>query len=193
MLFTAGVSPQQTPAPHHIIVNRSTPRDEFTFDLSQVKASYLIGLGARYNLKQFFFTGEAQYNRREYVYNMAYTFPEFVRSETTQQMTESMNVINVPLSVGVDLGVVDVTSGFLPQFVISQKSDLSQVNGYSQKLDRVRLGMHTGLAVKIKDLRVGLSWQLDFNNYADHVYIKDQNLSLSGRSSRILGTMSYIF
>lgn len=193
MLFTAGVSPQQTPSGHHIIVNRSTPADEFTFNLSQAKASYVIGLGARYDLKPFFISGEALYNKREYVYNIDYTFPEFQRSEVTQQMTETMNVINVPLTLGVDLGLIDVTSGFLPQFVISQKSDLSQVAGYSQKLDRIRLGMHTGVAVNINDLRIGVSWQMDFNNYADHAYIKNQHLSLSGRSTRIVGTMSYIF
>lgn len=193
MLFTAGVSPQQTPTGHHIIVNRSTPTEEFAFNLSQVKASYMIGLGARYDLKPFFITGEAIYNRREYVYSIDYTLPEFQRSEVIQQMTESMNVVNVPLSLGVDLGLVDVTSGFLPQFVVSQKSDLSQVAGYSQKLDRIRLGMHTGLAVNINDLRIGVSWQMDFHNYADHAYIKNQHLSLSGRSTRILGTMSYIF
>ncbi len=193
MTFTTGVSPQQTPESNHIFVNRSSPRDEFTFDLSQVKASYFIGVGAKYNLNPFFLAAEAQYNRREFLYNVSYTFPGFGRTEQTQIVTESMNVINFPLSLGVDLGIVDVTSGFLPQLIVSQSSDLSDIYGYTQKLNRVRLGWHSGLAANISDLRVGLSWQMDFNNYADHAYINDQNLSLAGRSNRILGTLSYQF
>lgn len=193
MTFTAGVSPQQNPEPNHILVNRNAPREEFLFDLNQVKASYYIGVGAKYDIKPFFLSAEALYNRREYVYNVSFTFPEFGRTETTQIFNEYMNIINVPLTLGVDLGIVDVTSGFLPQLIVSQNSTLEGLNGYSQKLDRLRFGWHSGLAANIKNMRVGLSFQMDFNNYADHVYIYDQNLSLQGRSSRILGSMTYLF
>ncbi len=193
MTFTAGVSPQQTPGIPHVFVNRSSPRDEFMFDLRQVKASYIIGAGAKYDLKPFFLAAEAQYNRREYLYDLTYTFPGFGRSEQTQVIKEYMNIINFPFTLGVDLGVVDITSGFLPQLVVSQDSDLSDISGYSQKLKPLRFGWHSGVAANIADMRVGLSWQMDFNNYADHAYINHQNLSLQGRASRILGTLSYQF
>ena len=193
MTFTAGVSPQQNPVTRHILVNRSSPSNEFTFDLAQVKASYYVGVGAKYDFKPFFLAADALYNRREYIYNVSYTLPDFGRTEAVQMMTENMNVINLPLTLGVDLGIVDVTSGFLPQLIVSQDSDLSGIEGYSQKLDRLRFGWHSGLAANIKELRVGLSWQMDFNNYADHAYIRDQNLTLQGRSSRFLGSLTYLF
>ena len=192
MSVTAGVSPQQTPQPNHIFVNRSTGQ-EFTFDLAEVKSSYFIGVGARYDLKPFFVGADALYNRREFAYNVDYTMPEFGRTEQTEVYNEQMHIINVPLTLGVNLGIVDVTSGFVPQVIVSNQSDLSNLNGYSEKLDRLRLGMHSGVAANIKDIRVGLSWQMDFNNYADHAYINDQNLTLQGRSSRFLGTLSYLF
>ena len=193
MSFTTGVSPQQNPASNHIFVNRSSPADEFTFDLAQVKASYFVGVGAKYDLKPFFLAAEALYNKREYVYNVDYTFPEFGRTDQKDVYNEHMNIINVPLTIGVDLGVVDVTSGFLPQIIVSNQSELANLPGYSEKLDRLRWGMHSGLAANIKDLRIGVSWQMDFNNYADHAYINNQNLTLQGRSNRFLGTLSYLF
>ncbi len=193
MTFTAGVSPQQTPITHYIFVNRSSPRDEFTFDLSQVKASYFVGAGVRYDVEPFFFSAEAQYNRREYIYNIAYTFPGFGRTEEAVRYTESMNVINLPLSLGVDLGIVDVASGFLPQVIVSHQSELENIYGYSEKLSPVRFGWHTGIAANVSNMRIGLNWQMDFNNYGDHIYIHDQNLTLHGRSTRLLGTLSYIF
>lgn len=193
MTFTAGMSPQQTPGSHYIFVNRSSPRDEFTFDLNQVKPSLFVGVGAKYNVEQFFFQAEAQYNKREYVYDIAYTFPEFGRTETSVRYTEQQQVINLPLSLGVDLGVVDVVSGFVPQLMLSQQSDLENLTGYEEKLDFLRFGMHTGFAVNVSQLRIGVDWQMDFNNYADHVYVRNQSLALQGRSTRILGTLSYIF
>lgn len=193
MVYSAGISPQQSPNGHYIFVNQATPRDEFTFNLAQVKASYFIGAGTRYDVKPFFFTGEAQYNKREYVYNVEYTYPDFVRSEETIAYNETMHMINVPVSIGVDLGVMEVTSGFLPQFVVSHKSDLENISGYSEKLNPVRFGWQSGLAAKVANFRIGLNYQMDFNNYADHMAVNGDNLSLSGRSSRFVGMFSAMF
>ena len=193
MTVSAGASPQQNPETHFIFVNRSSPRDEFTFDLTQVKASYYVGFGAKYDLHPFFLAAEAQYTKREYVYSIIYTFPEFGRSETNQLMTETMNVINIPLTLGVDLGIVDVTSGFVPQFILSQSTDMSNVKGYSQDLNWLRFGWHSGFGVNVGAMRIGMSMQMDFNNYADHAYVRDQSLSLAGRPTRFFGNISYQF
>ncbi len=193
MIASMAISPQQTPTSHYIFVNRSSPVDEFTFDLHTVKASYFIGAGARYDIKPFFFQAEAQYNKREYVYDVKYTLKGRIRTDQSTLYTEQMNVINIPLSLGVDLGVLDVTSGFLPQLILSQQTDLAEITGYHQNLKFLRFGWQTGMAVKINQMRIGLNWQMDFNNYADHAYVRDQPLALQGRSNRLLGTMSYIF
>jgi hypothetical protein len=193
MVYSAGISPQQSPSGHPIYVNRSDPRSEFTFDLARVKASYFIGAGTRYDLKPFFFMGEAQYNKREYVYAMEPTYPAFGRTEDAVEYTEAMHVINMPISIGVDLGVLDVYSGFLPQLIVSHQSDLENINGYDENLKPLRFGWHTGLAAKVANFRIGLNYQMDFNNYADHLSINNQDLSLSGNSNRFVGTFSAMF
>lgn len=193
MTMSVGIAPQQTPVAHYIFVNRSSPRDEFTFDLAKVKASYFVGVGTRYDMAPFFFLAEAQYNKREYVYDVAYTYPGFGRSEEVVQYAETMHVINVPVSIGVDLGVVDVINGFVPQVVVSHQTDLKDLRGYSDDLSTFRFGWHSGIAANVANMRIGLDWQMDFNNYADHIYINNQNLELAGRISRIVGTLAYNF
>ena len=192
MVVTTGISPQQTPPSHYIFVNRSTP-DEFTFDLRTVKASVFIGAGARYDIKPFFFQAEAQYNKREYVYDVSYVYTGRGRTDEVTEYEEQMDVINLPVSVGVDLGILDVTSGFVPQIILSQQSDLADLEGYNQDLKTMRFGWQTGIAANVNQLRIGLNWQSDFNNYADHANIRNQSLELAGRSSRLLGTLSFIF
>jgi len=192
MTAMAGISPQQTPASHYIFVNRST-HNEFTFDLSRVKASFFVGAGARYDIHPFFFQAEAQYNKREYLYDIAYTYSGRGRTDESIEYTEQMNVINLPLSLGVDLGIIDVTSGFLPQFIFSQQSDLSDLTGYHQDLKTLRFGWQSGIAFNVDQMRIGINWQMDFNNYVDHAYIRSQSLALQGRSSRLLGTIGYVF
>lgn len=192
MIVSTGISPQQTPPSHYIFVNRSSA-NEFTFDLATVKAAFFVGTGVRYDVKPFFFQAEAQYNKREYVYDVAYTYTGRGRTDQSNTYAEQMNIINLPVSLGVDLGIVDVTSGFLPQWVVSQQSDLEDLTGYHQDLKALRFGWQSGVAVHVSQLRIGLNWQMDFNNYVDHAYIRNQSLVLQGRSNRLLGTMSYIF
>ncbi|MDZ4748781.1 MAG: hypothetical protein SH808_09855 [Saprospiraceae bacterium] len=193
MVYSLGIAPQQTPDGHYIFVNRSSPDSEFTFDLTKVKASYFVGAGVRYTIAPFFLMTEAQYNKREYIYTVEPTSSGFVRSEETIQFTESMHVINVPVSIGVDLGVIEVFSGFLPQVIVAHQTALDQMTGYADDLKTLRFGWHTGIAAKVANLRIGLSYQMDSNNYADHISINDQHLALSGRSSRIVGSLSYAF
>ena len=193
MVYSIGISPQQTPGGPYIFVNRSSPKNEFAFDLAQVKASYFVGAGVRYTFAPFFLMTEAQYNKREYIYNVEPTYPGFGRTEETIQYTESMHVINVPVSLGVDLGVMEVISGFVPQIIAGHQTDLDNLSGYSEKLKTIRFGWHTGLAAKIANVRLGLDYQMDFNNYADHIYINGQNLGLNGTSNRIVGSIAYVF
>ena len=103
MVYTLGLSPQMSPGGHYIFANLQSPKDEFTFDLAQVKASYFLGAGVRHDIHPFFFMAEAQYNKREYVYDIQYTYPAFVRTEDVQQYTETMHMINVPLMLILDL------------------------------------------------------------------------------------------
>jgi len=193
MVASMGISPQQSPGNHYIFVNRSTPRSEFRFNISRVKASYFIGGGTRYDLKPFFFQAEAQYNKREFVYDVEYTYPEFVRSDETIEYTESMHVINLPVSIGVAVGVMEVTSGFLPQLVVGHETDLDHISGYADNINPLRFGWHTGIAARLAGLRIGLDWQMDSNSYADHIYINTQNLDLKGKSSRVVGLLTYQF
>ena len=193
MTVTGGISPGRHPQAHHIFVSTNNPTDEFMFDLKQIKPSFLIGVGAKYDVKPFFFAAEAQYNQRQYVYSITPTENSFFRSVQEQDLTETMDVVYLPVTLGVDLGVMDITSGFLPQVIVSQQSELESLEGYSQKLNRLRLGWHSGVGVNINAVRVGVSWQMDFNNYADHAYFNDQSIALQGHPSRWLGTVSYQF
>lgn len=190
---SVGISPQQSPGSNYIFVNRSTPREEFTFDISQVKASYFIGAGTRYDIKPFFLMVEAQYNKRQFVYDVAYTYPEFFRSEVPVEYHETMHVINLPVSVGVNIGMMEVYSGFLPQLIVSQDTDLDQIAGYSQQLNPIRLGWHTGVAINVAAFRMGLNWQMDKNSYAEHITINDTNLDLGGKSSRLVASVGMKF
>lgn len=193
MVYSLGISPQQAPEGHYIFVNRSSPKSEFTFNLAQVKASYFVGAGVRYTMAPFFLMTEAQYNKRSYVYDIVPTSSSFERSEDAIEFTESMHIINVPVTVGVELGFIEVFSGFLPQVVVSHQTELDQLTGYSDDLRTLRFGWHTGIAAKVDKLRIGLTYQQDSNNYADHISINDQQLKLTGRSSRIVGSLSVAF
>lgn len=193
MTVTAGVSPGQTSGTSVLLVNRSSPQDEFTFQLSSVKASTLLGAGAMYRFAPFFLSAEAQYTQRAYDYTVSYTYPGFGRSGNEATYSEKMGAIAFPVSLGVNLGVVDVTSGFLPQMIVSRQTDLVRLSGYSDDDSRFRFGWHSGIAALVSTMRIGIHYQMDFASYGDHMTVNGTSLRLKGQPSRVVGTLSYGF
>ena len=192
-VVSMGVAPQQTPQGHYIFANREQPKNEFTFNLNKVKSSYYLGVGTRYTIAPFFFQGEAQYNQQSYVYDVSYTYPEFVRSSEVLEYTETTHMINVPVSIGVDLKFMEFTSGFIPKFVVAHQNEMEAINGFEDDMNTVQFAWQAGLAAKLASVRLGITCQMDMKQYGSHMNVNGESLTLTGKPTRIVGTASYIF
>jgi hypothetical protein len=91
------------------------------------------------------------------VYDIAYTFPGCGRIEEVVQYSESMQVINLPVSIGVDLGIIYVINGFIPQVIASHQTELENFRSYPDKCNPIRFGWHSGIAVHVANLWIGLA------------------------------------
>ena len=192
-VVSIGVAPQQTPEGHYIFANRAEPVNEFTFNLNKVNSSFYIGGGTRHSFAPFFLQAEAQYNQQSYVYDVEYTYPEFVRSSEVLEYTETTHMINLPVSIGVDLKFMEFTSGFIPKIMVAHQNEMEAINGFQDDLNPLQFSWHAGLAAKWASLRFGLSCQMDMKQYGSHMNVNGEPLTLTGKPTRIVGTASYIF
>ncbi len=189
----AGVSPAVTPNTSYIFANRETPRDEFTFNILNVNNGIYLGGFTQVDMKPFFFRFEALYNQYQIDYSLNYTFEVRGRSAQEKILTEQFHRIDIPASVGVNLGAFEVNSGVVAHFNLSQDSELSQVDGYQSNLSAVELGWQTGIGINLANVNLGLTYQMDFNNYGSHMKVNEGSLEMSNSPTRLIATIAYKF
>ena len=189
----AGVSPSVAPNTSHVFANRETPRDEFTFNIANINNGIYIGGFTEVDMKPFFFRFEALYNQHQVDYILNYTFEKRGRSAQESILSEQYHRIDIPASVGVNLGAVEVTSGILTHFNLSQDSELNQIEGYEGDLPTFELGWQTGIGVNLANVNLGLTYQMDFNNYGSHMNVNGSTLEMSNSPTRLIASIAYKF
>ena len=189
-----GIAPGYDPGTNFIIVNRSDAQSEFTFNANKVHNAVYAGGFAKLDLSDpFFLRVEAMYNQSTTDYLLNFLGSDLPRSSQSAVYSETTRQLDLPVSIGVDLGVVNVVSGFTTQLMLDQDSELEQIAGYEKDLAFARFGFHSGVALDFTPLRIEFRYMMNFHNYGDHIRVNDQNLGLDNTPGRILGTLSYQF
>lgn len=192
--FQAGIAPTSEPGTNYIFVNRSDPRHEFTFNAIKVHNAIYVGGFTEFRLNEpFFVKAEFMYNQFNTDYELNFLGTDFPRSSTSTIYSETIRQFDLPVSIGVDLGNFDVTSGFTAHLLLNQDTELEQIPGYAKAMDPVRFGFHSGVGFNYSPVKLQFRYVMDFFTYGDHMTVNGQNLSLDNTPGRILGTLSYQF
>ncbi len=189
-----GAAPVVAPNTNYTIANRAVPVDEFTFNISDVKNSFYLGGYTQYNLDaSFFLRGEALYNWYEIDYLVNYTFESRFRSSDEVTYTEEVHRIDLPLSLGARIGTFEVVSGLVPRLIVKNENEMESLSGYADEMKTLQLGFHSGIGINIQQVTVGMTYQMDFQNYGAHIRFRGESLDLQNRPSRIIFSLGYQF
>ena len=190
----AGTSPSITPGMNYTIGNRATPREEFTFNVTSVNSGLYLGGFLQIDIDQnFFLRGEALYNRQETDYLLNYTFDSRFRSSNEIIYTERVHRLDVPVSMGANLGPVEVFSGLLTRILIQNENEMQELDDYSESINSIQFGLQSGIGFNIMNVNIGMTYQIDFQNYGAHILIDNESLDLQNSPSRFVATLGYRF
>ena len=190
----AGISPATNPQNSLIIVNRSSPIDEFTFNTLRNNNGISAGIYARKNLAaKYFWQIEALYNYSGTDYEINLLGSDLPRSESRRILSETMHQVDVPLSFGADLGLIEVSSGFTAHVLLDHSTDLGVIPGYGTDLNTLRFGWHMGVNTQLNQVNVGLRFTGDFDNYGSHMRVNGQNLGQYNSPGTLMASISYDF
>jgi len=180
----AGVAPARVMGTAPVIVNRNDYTSDFLFNGNKVEISPALGVALRFKTKDFFFEGEAMYSSIRKSYAMQY-IEDKVNDELKYEMEESCKSIYLPLSAGVTLGLVEITSGFSMRYEFDQASTLSQMHHFSREIDNTVFGWHSGIGINLGRVSAELRYQQDFANYGQGIFVNDQELLLRNAPSQL--------
>lgn len=192
--FKGGTSPSVTPNTFYTIANRTSPRNEFSFNITNVNSAIYLGGFAQMDIDQnFFLRGEALYNSYENNYLVRYTFESRFRSSQEKVYLEKVQRLDFPVSIGARLGVVEINSGIVTRLMIQNENEMQEIKGYGESIKTVQMGVQTGVGLNLMNVNIGLTYQLDFQNYGSHIIFDNENLDLQSSPARLVATLGYQF
>lgn len=181
-----GVSPTQSPATSFLIVNRHDPVNQCLFNLQEVSFKPQVGLMARTENDHFWFMGEIVYSQTSVHYSLEYLYRSFLPSSNGDLSSENdvelytikRDYVELPISAGVKLGRVEISSGFSVSKDLKVQNEFEEFNGYTASPSGTTLGWHAGLGLNFQLVILELRYHRDFSNYGDNQFINGQELSL---------------
>ena len=192
LYVVGGLSPESHPNTTDLFVNSKQPRDEFIFTLATVKAQYFGGIKTSIPLSEYFFLESGlTYTKRTSVYAVDYTYRE-LHEPSAMDLTETENILMIPVNIGVKLGILDVTSGLTGNTSFSTKTDLGQINGYASDPATFRMGWSTGVRVNIANTAIGIEYQGSLNRVCEGSYVDNQPLEMRNVPGQFVFTIQYL-
>ena len=187
-----GISPQTTPASADLFVNRHLPHEEFRFNMRKVDPQIFAGIKGHVELgTPFFAEAGLMYSRRKSTYQALYTIIDREHPVSSYIMTETEDMIMLPVNIGVNLGIVDLTSGFRVAQTVGKKTDLDQLAGFMSDDNTLRLGYQASVGVSIFRSRIGIAYLGNFSRVGSGMSVNNQSLELMNVPGQFVLTLQH--
>ena len=107
--------------------------------------------------------------------------------------TESYNNLDIPVMAGVKLGILRLQGGVVSHIFLSSSSDLTDVNGYSQKFRNATYGWQAGAGLDVWRLRLDLNYEGNLTAFGEHININGTNYQFETRPARLVMSLGFRF
>ncbi len=186
-----GISPSSNPKSASIFVNRSNPYEEFLFNMIRVKSQFYGGLGLHLGLqKPFFVESGVYYSRKSSDYEICYEMLKDDRPRI-QVMSETESILHLPVSVGVRVGSIDITSGISASKNMSAVKQLSHLDGFQLEANPWRVGWQMGIRYPIQRVMVGMEFQGSLHRVGEGMKVNDDSLELQNVPGKLVFSIQY--
>lgn len=164
--------------------------DSFSLKFENASYGYHFGAGLRLMFNNFYLLPEVIFNSNE----ANYKFTNFSAISLYDSIkTEKYQYIDVPLIFGVKLSILRIHAGPVAHIFINNKSELTDIQGYSEKFKTATYGYRAGIGFDIAFFSLDLQHEGNFTNYGDHIAFFGNKLNFSKKASRLIGTLSIRF
>jgi hypothetical protein len=179
MDVVGGYSPASQPRSAGIIVNRQLPHEEFVFNIIKADQQFHGGIKTQLELgAPFFLEAGLIYTKARTTYHLAYTLIDAEHPEPDYFKEETNHYLMLPVQIGVNLGMVDVMSGFRLMQSMNNQSELESMPGFQGTTSALRYGWQGSVGLNIMRCRVAIEYQGNFSRVGEGMKITGQSLEL---------------
>ena len=160
----------------------------FTLDPGAATYGFQFGLYSRVKLLGIFIEPALLLNSTEFSYTLT---DEDVVDQITKERFLNMDI---PVLLGVAIfPFLKAKIGPVGHVHLDSSSDLIDIDGYSQTLDRLKYGYQLGLGLDILRIRADFLFEGNLSKFGDHITINDSNFSFDKNASRFIFNLGYAF
>lgn len=106
---------------------------------------------------------------------------------------ESYNHLDIPMLVGFKLGPIQLGAGPVGHVFINSKSELFDLEGYSQKFKQFTYGYQGNAAIVIGKLYLDVRYEGNFSKFGDHITFSGHQYNFDKSPARIIGSIGIAF
>jgi hypothetical protein len=185
-----GVCLPTNPRTSPILINKSVPGSELQFNAIKIMGDFTGGIECTMKANPFIIRTELLINQCQIRYEIVRIGLSSLRTRVQDFYSDKITQLDIPISIGVPLDFVEIYSGFTLHVTLEYDSTMKNISSCRQDLSDGRLGWHSGIRINLDRAHMEIRYQLDFNNYGQHLFMYHENLGLynqPGRFSLMIG------
>ncbi len=166
--------------------------EEESIGLSIAQASYgfHFGLFTQFQVGKVFLQPELLFNSNSVDYRIDDLFDTNLASAVKN---ESYQYLDIPIMVGVKLGPLRLQGGPVAHVFLDSKSQLFDINGYSQTFKETTWGWQAGVGLDIWKIMLDARYEGNFNKSGDHIEFFDKQYNFDQTPGRFIFSLGFAF
>lgn len=184
-----GLSTMDISANELIIKNKN---DIKQLGIAVTDASYgvHIGMFMQAQMGKFFIQPEVLFNSN----SVEYALNDFTDANVFSTLKkESFQNLDFPIMVGAKFGPLRLQGGPVGHVHINSKSDLFDIEGYSQNFKNMTWGYQAGIGLDLWKFIIDLKYEGSFKKYGDHMVFDGKAYSFDDNPGRFVASLGIAF
>lgn len=176
--------------PNSFVITNDNQLDSFTLSFREANYGFHIGGFVRYSVGKFFMQPELVFNTNK----TSFKLKEFGMFQTSDSLRdERYQRLDIPVMLGAKFGIFRLNAGPVAHIFLSNRSDLVNVKGYSDRFKSATYGYQLGLGFDFGLLTFDLRHEGNFSKFGEHINFFNRNFSFDKSESRLIGTIGFKF
>ncbi|MDF1696237.1 MAG: outer membrane beta-barrel protein [Saprospiraceae bacterium] len=188
MGLKAGLSSMDL-SPESILINNGESTTELS--IREANYGYHFGLYTRISVANIFIEPAFLFNSSSVEYNLDEQI--FDQGIFSTIKTETYNNLDIPFMVGMKMGFLRIQGGPVAHIFINSASELTAIDGYSQKFKDATYGFQGGIGLDLFKIRLDLNYETNLSRFGGDIDINGTPFQFDQRPARLVASLGLRF
>ena len=175
---------------NQLIIKNKNDFEQLRLAVNTANYGVHFGIFMQAKMGNFFIQPEVLFNST----SVQYALEDFSNAKVvTTLKKEKFNNLDLPIMLGLKFGPLRLQGGPVGHVFLSSKSDLLDIDGYSQTFENLTWGYQAGVGLDLGKIIIDVRYEGNFKKFGDHMVFEGKNLSFDNTPSRIIASLGIAF